>query len=53
MTELEKCRERLEAYQDAINAIDDYFEYRNESKLDRAVVYGIISTLTQSLQEIT
>lgn len=52
MTDLEKYRERLEAYQDAINAIDDYFEYSYHSEIDKIEVYAIMGTLTEALEEI-
>ena len=43
---------RLELYSKAINQIDDYFEYRNESRKDREVVYKILDKLTLSLKEL-
>jgi len=39
----------LAAYQHAINRIDDYFEYRMESKVDQAKVREILSELTTAL----
>jgi len=36
----------IKNYQKAINQIDDYFEYRNESKKDKGVVLGILGCLT-------
>ena len=42
----------LEAYQKAINAIDDYFEYRNQSVQDRLHVQHILDTLNCRLKEI-
>jgi hypothetical protein len=41
---------KLELYSKAINQIDDYFEYRNESKKDREVVYKILDDLSASLK---
>lgn len=40
---------RLECYQKAINKIDDYFEYANESKLDRERVHKILADLSANL----
>lgn len=44
--------EILVAYQKAINQIDDYFEYANESKKDRVRVHSILFRLTDKLREI-
>lgn len=43
-------RNRLGIYQKAINEIDDYFEYRNESKKDRKAVHGVLGRLTERLE---
>lgn len=43
---------RLEVYQKAINSIDDFFEYRNESQSDRIYVRNILDNLTKQLQNI-
>jgi len=43
---------KLEAYQKAINKIDDYFEYANESKSDRERIHKILAELTADLLEI-
>lgn len=40
------------AYGKAINQIDDYFEYRNESLSDRKKVHQILGNLTDKLKEI-
>ena len=40
---------RLEAYQKAVNKIDDYFEYRHESEVDKSEVRVILSQLTKNL----
>ena len=40
---------RLESYQRAINKLDDYFEYRNESVKDREVVHAILAKLTKEI----
>ena len=40
---------RLAAYQKAINSIDDYFEYANESARDRAFVHKVLATLLEDL----
>ena len=44
-----KTMTKLECYQKAINRIDDYFEYSNESKLDRERVHKILADLTTNL----
>jgi hypothetical protein len=41
----------LEIYQKAINKIDDYFEYRNESVKDRLKVQEILNELTTNLRK--
>ena len=41
----------LESYATAINSIDDYFEYSNESDVDKEVVMRIIDNLTNKLKE--
>lgn len=40
------------AYVNAINKLDDYFEYRHESARDKAFVMGVIDNLTRQLKEI-
>lgn len=42
----------LDAYQQAINRIDDYFEYMAESKSDQAFVHGVLDRLTRALGEL-
>lgn len=42
----------LDAYQQAINRIDDYFEYINESAKDRAYVHSVLERLTTALKEL-
>ncbi len=44
---------RLAAYQLAINSIDDWFEYANESKADREKIHKILAHLTQDLKLTT
>jgi len=39
----------LGVYREAINKIDDYFEYTNESMLDRREVHIILDQLCQDL----
>lgn len=46
---LEIANNRLGIYQNTVNQIDDYFEYRNESKADRKKVYQIIGNMTDDL----
>lgn len=48
-TNLSKKDQVLTAYVEAINEIDDYFEYRNESKKDRERVHMILEKLTGKL----
>ena len=43
---------KLEAYQKAINAIDDYFEYQYESKKDQVQVDYILDTLRLNLKKL-
>lgn len=42
----------LEAYQKAVNKIDDYFEYQCESKKDQARVHKILDELRKDLLDI-
>jgi hypothetical protein len=42
----------FQTYQHAINEIDDYFEYFNESLKDREVVQEILDRLSSKLEEI-
>ena len=42
----------LELYQQAINKIDDYFEYSMESKKDQKKVQAILAELTKALKDI-
>ena len=51
--ELMTSRSYLTAYQRAINKIDDYFEYRMESKVDQAEVREILSELTGEISRIS
>lgn len=57
--ELKLARQQIDAledinilYRDAINQIDDYFEYRNESEKDRKFIHGVLNTLTVSLKDL-
>lgn len=47
----ERLQTRLSHYQRAINEIDDYFEYRMESKLDQKYVHYVLANLTSNLSE--
>lgn len=49
---IEKANRRLLAYQNAVNEIDDYFEYAMESKRDQKKVYQILGNLTDKLSKI-
>jgi len=42
----------LNAYMEAINEIDDFFEYANESRTDRKRVHEILGRLTEKLVKI-
>lgn len=42
---------RLGVYQQAINKIDDYFEYSMESKRDQKKVHQLLGNLTDALAE--
>lgn len=42
----------LELYQKAINEIDDYFEYRYDSGVDRGNVYLILEKLKCGIQSV-
>ena len=42
-------QEILNSYIKAINRIDDYFEYSNESQKDKAAVMEIINNLQEEL----
>ena len=42
----------MKAYQKAVNKIDDYFEYRNHSKLDSLEVAKILAELTREVRRI-
>ncbi len=46
---LETLERRLASYQKAINKIDDYFEYINESLSDRDRVHAILDSLANEL----
>ncbi len=50
--DIEKLEKQREAYSNAINKIDDYFEYRAHSTLDREVVYNILDNLRLKLGSI-
>lgn len=48
---LKTANSRLNYYQKAINAIDDYFEYANESSRDRKKMHQILGNLTDELKD--
>ena len=50
--EIEKLKKQREAYQHALNKIDDFFEYANESKKDREFIHGVLDNLTLKLSKI-
>ena len=41
----------LQLYQEAVNKIDDYFEYRYKSKEDKEFVMNILDGITKKLKE--
>lgn len=43
-------RDQLDIYKHAINAVDDYFEYQNESNKDKVRVHNIMVELINKLQ---
>lgn len=45
--------QHLQAYIKAINKIDDYFEYANESLKDRAYVHKVLAELTEELIKVS
>lgn len=47
--ENKKLSTQISYYQQAINEIDDWFEYANESKSDREKVHSILDALCHSL----
>lgn len=50
LVELEK--EMIDNYIKAINKIDDYFEYANESIKDRAFIHKVLEELTNDIRGI-
>ena len=44
--------EYLKYYIEAINKIDDYFEYRSDSTKDRSFVYGVLDKLSDRLESL-
>ncbi len=46
---LRTATNRLSMYQKAVNEVDDYFEYANESKKDQKQVHKILGNLTDAL----
>lgn len=50
--EITKLVKQRDAYMRAINRIDDFFEYANESISDRKRVYSILDNLTLRLTMI-
>ncbi|WP_415913354.1 hypothetical protein [Neptuniibacter sp. QD37_11] len=51
-SEMERLRAENEAYKKAMNRIDDWFEYANESPSDRKRVHEILSELNTNLAAI-
>jgi len=50
--EMRRVKSAMKYYQIAINKIDDYFEYRNESAKDRKEVHLILAALTSCFEEL-
>ena len=48
---LKRTERRLALYQQTFNEIDDYFEYRHESRKDRAFVLRCMAKLTDNLRD--
>ena len=49
---IDKEKAILEEYKKAINRIDDFFEYANESEKDREFIHGVLDNLTDKLTKI-
>lgn len=47
-----RLQKQFDVYQKAVNKIDDYFEYRNESVDDGDFVRTTLNELTNSLTQI-
>jgi len=45
-----KLERRLAMYSDAINEIDDHFEYSHESEADKGIVYDILTELAANVR---
>ena len=41
---------RIEAYERALNKIDDYFEYRHNSTIDKEFVIGVLDNMTRQIE---
>ena len=50
--EIIRLKKQLDAYKHAVNKIDDWFEYANESAKDREKVHEILDNLTLKLSTI-
>ncbi len=48
---VEQVEQILNLYKKTINNIDDFFEYKNESKKDRAFIYNQLDSLTQKIRK--
>ncbi len=48
----DKNKLALNEYRKTINTIDDFFEYTNESKRDRAFIHATLGNLTLNLVKI-
>lgn len=44
--------EELQLYREAINSIDDYFEYRNESVKDREFIHKVLDKLCKDIIQL-
>jgi len=42
----------MKIYREAINQIDDYFEYRNESKRDKEFVMGVLDGIADKIKTL-
>ncbi|MDH3325881.1 MAG: hypothetical protein OEM38_04090 [Gammaproteobacteria bacterium] len=49
---LRAATNKLAMYQKAVNDVDDYFEYANESKKDQKQVHKILGNLADALSSI-
>ena len=52
MKELDRYIELFKAYRKGINKIDDYFEYRAESKKDQKYVHTVLQEVSEDVMRL-